>query len=259
MTLVEPSNRQVLDFCARAPVERVFLEDVARRGLGCFTAVEADGGMLAALCHVGANVVPSGEGCEAFADAAAQGASRMIIGEAGAVSTLWEAARDRLPEPREDRPGQPVYTLVEPPEPGGTGLRPATRADVVRLIPACAAAHELELGIDPLQLDPEAFRWRTEAQVDEGRSWLWLEDDVVLFKAEASAWTPRAVQIQQVWVDPAARGRGNASRGLRDLCRLLLDTTPTVTLFVRRDNAPAIALYESIGMSKALEYRSVLF
>jgi ribosomal protein S18 acetylase RimI-like enzyme len=175
------------------------------------------------------------------------------------VSTLWEAARDRLPEPREDRPGQPVYTLVEPPEPGGTGLRPATRADVVRLIPACAAAHELELGIDPLQLDPEAFRWRTEAQVDEGRSWLWLEDDVVLFKAEASAWTPRAVQIQQVWVDPAARGRGNASRGLRDLCRLLLDTTPTVTLFVRRDNAPAIALYESIGMSKALEYRSVLF
>jgi hypothetical protein len=81
----------------------------------------------------------------------------------------------------------------------------------------------------------------------------------VLFKAEASAWTPNAVQIQQVWVDPAARGRGNASRGLRDLCRLLLETTPTVTLFVRRDNAPAIALYESIGMSKALEYRSVLF
>ena len=55
-----------------------------------------------------------------------------------------------------------------------------------------------------------AFRWRTSAQIDEGRSWLWLEDGVVLFKAEASAWTPHAVQIQQVWVDPAARGRGYA-------------------------------------------------
>jgi uncharacterized protein len=258
MNLVEPSNRQVLDFCARAPVERVFLEDVARRGLAHFTAIEAADGTLAALCHVGANVVPSGEGCEAFADVAAQGVSRMIIGEAGAVSALWEAARDRLPTPREDRPGQPVYTIAEAPEAGGTGLRPATPADVARLIPACAAAHELELGVDPLQHDPEAFRWRTVAQVDDGRSWLWLEDDVVLFKAEVSAWTPAAVQVQQVWVDPAARGRGYGSRGLRDLCRLLLATTPTVTLFVRRDNGPAIALYESIGMAKALEYRSVL-
>jgi ribosomal protein S18 acetylase RimI-like enzyme len=259
VTLVEPSTRQVLDFCARAPIERVFLEDVARRGLGHFTAVEGPGRQLSALCHVGANVVPSGEGCDAFADAAAHGVSRMVIGEAGAVSELWEAARDRLPKPREDRRGQPVYTISEPPPSGDTGLRAATAADVDRLVPACAAAHELELRIDPVAGDPEAFRWRTEAQVDEGRSWLWLEDDVVLFKAEASAWTPAAVQIQQVWVDPEARGRGYGGRGMRDLCRLLLETTPTVTLFVRRDNTPAIALYESIGMKKELEYRSVLF
>ena len=46
---------------------------------------------------------------------------------------------------------------------------------------------------------------------------------MILFKAEASAWTPTAVQIQQVWVDPEARGHGYGQRGLRDLCRLLLD------------------------------------
>ena len=126
-------------------------------------------------------------------------------------------------------------------------------------MPACAAAHELELGIDPLARDPESFRWRTLAQIDEGRSWLWLEGEIVLFKAEASAWTPQAVQIQQVWVDPSARGRGYGARGLRDLCRVLLETTPNVTLFVRSENAPAIALYEAIGMRKALEYRSILF
>jgi ribosomal protein S18 acetylase RimI-like enzyme len=259
VNLVVPSTRRVLEFCARAPVERVFLEDVARRGLGRFTAVNAGRGALSALCHVGANVVPSGENCGVFAEVATQGTSRMIIGEAGAVTALWEAARDRLPAPREDRPGQPVYTIDAPPERGDTGLRAATSADVDRLVPACAAAHELELGINPIARDPDTFRWRTEAQVDEGRSWLWLEDDVVLFKAEASAWTPAAVQIQQVWVDPEARGRGYASRGLRDLCRLLLETTPTVTLFSRSENAPAIALYESIGMQKALEYRSLLF
>ena len=31
--LVEPRYEQVLAFCGRDPVERVFLEDVARRGL----------------------------------------------------------------------------------------------------------------------------------------------------------------------------------------------------------------------------------
>jgi predicted GNAT family acetyltransferase len=65
--------------------------------------------------------------------------------------------------------------------------------------------------------------------------------------------------VQQVWVDPAARGRGDGSRGLRDLCRLLLATTPVVTLFVRRENDAAIALYDSIGMRRVLEYRSLLF
>jgi hypothetical protein len=240
-------------------VERVFLEDVARRRLGRFIAVPGADGALSALCHAGANLVPSGAGCAAFAAAAGNARSRMIIGEASAVSDLWEAARGRFPKPREDRPGQPVYTISEPPPAGDTGLRAAMPTDLDLLVPACAAAHELELGIDPLARDPESFRWRTLAQIDEGRSWVWLEGDVVLFKAEASAWTPQAVQIQQVWVDPGARGRGYGARGLRDLCRLLLETTPNVTLFVRSENAPAIALYETVGMRKALEYRSILF
>ena len=259
MELIEPTYEQVLEFCARDPIERVFLEDVARRDLGRFVATARADGTLAGLCHVGANIVPSGEHCEVFAKASAVGQSRMIIGETGAVTALWEAARGRLPVPREDRPGQPVYVLDAPPEAGRTGLRPATPRDLDRLVPACAAAHELELGIDPVARDAEGFRWRTSAQIDEGRSWLWLEDDVILFKAEASAWTPSAVQLQQVWVDPEARGRGYAQRGLADLCRLLLETTPAVTLFVRRENTAAIRLYDAVGMRRVLEYRSILF
>ena len=37
---VEPPLDQILGFCAEDPVERVFLEDVARRGLGRFAGVE---------------------------------------------------------------------------------------------------------------------------------------------------------------------------------------------------------------------------
>ena len=197
MRAVTPTLDQILSFCGEEPVERVFLEDIARRGLGRFSALERDG-RLVALCHVGANVVPSGEGCSFFADAAVRGQARMIIGEEAAVGELWAEAGERMPEPRDDRPGQPVYVLAEPPEPGGTGLRRATLDDLDLLVPACAAAHREEIGIDPLRRDPDGFRWRTRAQIDEGRSWLWLEDGLIQFKAEASAWTPSAVQLQQV-------------------------------------------------------------
>jgi ribosomal protein S18 acetylase RimI-like enzyme len=253
-----PSLDQLLAFCAADPIERVFLEDVARRGLGRFLGVEADGALIGA-CHVGANVVPSGRGAELYAKATERAQPRMIIGDERSVGELWEAVARKLPRPREDRPGQPVYALDEAPEPGETGLRAAQLDDLELLIPACALAHEEELGIDPLRRDAHGFRWRTQAQIEEGRSWLWEEDGTILFKAEASAWTPAAVQLQQVWSDPEARGAGNASRALRDLCRLLLARTPIVCLFVRPENAPAIRLYDRVGMERVGAFRSLVF
>jgi uncharacterized protein len=255
--VVAPKRDQILRFCAYDPVERVFLEDVARRGGGRFVGLSLKRELLA-LCHLGVNAVPSGEGCAAFAREVIRAAPRMLIGEAAAVSELWEATRLRLPRPREDRPGQPVFVLREPPPAAQTGLRPATLDDLERLLPACAAAHEQELGIDPMRRDPEGFRWRTRSQIEQGRSWLWIEDGVIHFKAEASAWTPSAVQLQQVWVDPSARRRGYAARGLSELCRRLLERVPAVCLFVRAENVAAIRLYETVGMKHVLDYRSLL-
>ena len=39
MKLIDPTTEQVLEYCSRDPVERVFLEDVARRGGARFVAV----------------------------------------------------------------------------------------------------------------------------------------------------------------------------------------------------------------------------
>ena len=170
--VVTPTLDQVLQFCARDPVERVFLEDVARRGFARFRALE-DGDGLSALCYFGANVVPSGEGCGAFAGPTAQPSTRMIIGDEQAVTELWGAAEARMPAPREDRPGQPVYVLDQPPDGEDTGLRRARADDLDLLLPACAATHREELGVDPLERDPGGFRRRTLGQIHERRSWLW--------------------------------------------------------------------------------------
>ena len=112
-TLNEPALDEILAFCAEDPIERVFLEDVARRGLGRFTGL-GEGGRLVALCHVGTNLVPSGSGCAAFAEVDGARRARTMIGEEHAVGDFWAAASERLPPPREDRPGQPVYVARGP-------------------------------------------------------------------------------------------------------------------------------------------------
>jgi uncharacterized protein len=253
-----PEREQILAFCAEDPIERVFLADVARRGLGRFAGLR-NGERLTALCHLGANLVPSGHGTGAFAALAAGARPRMLIGDESAVTELWEAARDALPSAREDRPGQPVYVLEETPPAGGSELRPARLSDLDLLVRTAAAAFMEEVGIDAYARDPALFEWRTRTQIDERRSWLWEVEGKVFFKAEASAWTESAVQLQQVWVDPALRGRGYARRGLADLCRLLLRSTPAVCLFVRPENEPAIRLYESLGMRRVGSYRTLIF
>jgi GNAT superfamily N-acetyltransferase len=253
-----PDLDDVLAYCDEDPIERVFLADVARRGLGRFAALR-DGDRLTALCHLGVNVVPSGAGTARFAELAVRSRPRMLIGEEAAVTELWEAAQDDLPPVQEDRPGQPVFVLEEPPRPGESGLRPAQLGDLDLLVTTSAAAFFEEVGIDAYARDPALFEWRTRTQIDERRSWLWEKDGKILFKAEASAWTSKAVQLQQVWVDPELRGQGYGKRGLADLCRLLLDTTPAVCLFARAENEPALRLYESLGMRRVAHYRSLIF
>ena len=256
--LIEPSLDLVLEFCGEDPIERVYLEEVARRGPGRVVA-SVDGERVTALCHIGANLVPSGRNCEVFAEIAVSSRPKMLIGEERAVTELWGAARSRTPAPRDDRPGQPVFSITTAPDPGETGIREATRDDFELLLPACAATHAGELGLDPMVTDPDGFRRRTVQQIDDRRSWLWEVDGTIFFKAEASAWTPHAVQLQQVWVDPEVRGLGYAQRGLRDLVRLLLAQAPRVCLFSRADNPAAIRLYEAIGMERVGTYRSILF
>jgi predicted GNAT family acetyltransferase len=152
-----------------------------------------------------------------------------------------------------------VYVLDEPPAAAETSLRPATLDDLELLVPACAAAYREEVGVDAHARDPDLFRWRTRSQIELGRSWLWVEGGRIRFKAEASAWTPSAVQLQQVWVEPELRGRGYAKRALSDLCALLLERTPVVCLFARPENTPALALYDAIGMRRTITYRSLIF
>ena len=217
MKTIEPTRDQVLAFCADDPVERVFLEDVARRGLGSFLAVAGRDGALTALCHAGANLVPSGVGCAAFAAAAGKARSRMIIGEARAVTELWDAARDQLPEPREDRPHQPVYAIDVPPPAGGPGCvrrRRATSTCSCRLVPRRPArTRHRPARTRPRQLPRRRQRRSTrDAPASGSRTTSCCSRRGLRLDAAGGAdpGGPRR---------PRRRGGTAGARGLRDLCR----------------------------------------
>jgi uncharacterized protein len=176
---------------------------------------------------------------------------RAIISPAHLVEALWKVLRARIDPPTVIRMNQPVYALERRLDyPDLTLARHATPRDLDALVPACAAMHKEEVGIDPLGRDAAGYRERIRELVDKKRSVVRIVDGVIASKCEYSAVTPDAVQIMGVWTDPRYRRRGLSASLMREVCGHLARKGKTVTLFVNDFNAPAIRLYESLGFRK---------
>ena len=259
--LVEPTLEQVLEFCS-AEARRARLPRGHRpgAGFGRFVGRTVEDGRAEALCHAGANLVPSGQGCGAFAEATAGRRARMIIGEERAVGELWAAAASALPPPREDRPGQPVYAI--------DGAAPARRHRAARGARSTTSSCCCPPAPRRTRASSGSTRSRATRTASAGargsRSRTAVRGSGS--RTGRSSSRPRRrpgrrtrCSSSRSGSTPRPRNRGYGQRGLRDLFRLLLERYPRVCLFVRTDNPPAIRLYERVGMERVLSYRSILF
>ena len=95
---------------------------------------------------------------------------------AGRRRALGARRRESCPRRATTGPDSPSTCSTSRLTRGDTGSARRRRHDLDLLVPACAAAHEEEIGINPLDRDPDGFRWRTHAQIGEGRSWLWARE-----------------------------------------------------------------------------------
>jgi predicted GNAT family acetyltransferase len=143
--------------------------------------------------------------------------------------------------------------------PPAAPTRRGTFGDLDALTVAAANMHREEIGIDPLAVDPAAWRARMATLIKRGWSWAWVEDGAVVFKAELSAWTPEVVQIQGVYTSPARRGQGIATAGMAVLCADVLATVPTCSLYVNAYNTAAIALYERLGFRHRADFATYVY
>jgi predicted GNAT family acetyltransferase len=176
---------------------------------------------------------------------------RAIISPASLVEMLWNRLRTRLDPPTVVRMNQPVYALRGRLDfPDLHEARYSTPADLEALIPACAAMHREEVGIDPMERDAAGYRERVRELVDQKRSVIRVANNLIAAKCEYSAVTSDAVQLMGVWTNPRCRRQGHARALLREVCGHIARRGKTVTLFVNDFNLPAIGLYESMGFQR---------
>jgi predicted GNAT family acetyltransferase len=176
---------------------------------------------------------------------------RAIISPATLVEALWTQLRSRLDPPTVVRLNQPVYALRKRLDyPDLVEARYSTTRDLDQLVPACAAMHREEVGIDPLDRDAAGYRERIRELIEKKRSVVLLREGLIGAKCEYSAVTSEAVQLMGVWTNPRFRRIGLARELLEEVCGHILRRGKVVTLFVNDFNLPAVTLYESLGFQR---------
>ena len=271
---------EVLSFLEDDPVLNVYLialvlRDALARPHDTWWGARRDG-RLSAILYIGAHsgaVLPAGDDPEAHRalgraamEERPQHPSRLqIIGPHDAVAALREHFPGTGASARLER--AQVYLVLEraPGTPGGYAgplapeLRTARREDYAFLYHAGADLRTEELLEDPRTVDPVAFARRVEEECRDGWTWILRDPRGLCFRAGVSALTSEAAQVSGVYVPPALRGQGIATRALAELCTRLFQRSRVVCLFVNDFNAPALALYKRLGFRQLATWTSVFY
>lgn len=261
------------ELVARDPVANVFIDaqlaasgSAAPTSSGGMVLGRFDGGRLDSACWVGANVVPieaSAEAAVEFADAILPLGRRFssVFGLSEAVLSIWSRLQDGPQRAFDIRARQPLMILDHAPPAGpATGLRPTLESDYDAVLPACARMFEEELGYSPLTGGGSYYRSRVRSLIRQGHSLVDFDaSGTVRFKAELGTVSPRATQIQGVWMDPRHRGRGLAAPYMAAVAGYALSLAPVTSLYVNDYNAAALATYRRVGFRQAGEFATVLF
>ncbi len=184
--------------------------------------------------------------------------SHMIMGEQEKVACFWSYyAEGGLPPRRICR-----ELLFEQRWPVGAShlvrdLRQATLDDLALVMPVHAEMAFEESGINPLEVDPGGFRLRLARRIEQGRVWVWIEGQRLIFKADVVADTPQMIYLEGVYVNPSERGRGFGLRCMSQLSRALLTNTRAICLLVNERNQEALNLFYRAGYKLRGYYETI--
>jgi predicted GNAT family acetyltransferase len=222
---------------------------------------------LESVVYCGANLVPiatTAQSRSAFADRLRQVGRRCssFVGPADEVLDLWRLLEPAWGPARDVRARQPVLSIDGAPDvPPDPLVRRATMTDLELLFPACVEMFTAEVGVSPvIGGGSAAYRARIAEIVQSGRSFVRIEDGIVVFKAEVGAVAGDVCQVQGVWVDPRFRGHGLSETGMAAVVdQVRADISPVVSLYVNDYNTAARKAYARVGFREVSTFATVLF
>jgi ribosomal protein S18 acetylase RimI-like enzyme len=264
--LNELDYRQAMALLSAHPLEGVHLESlIADHGLtspalrgrfyGYFVQDELQG--IALLGHQIMFCAPD-EAIPQLARTAANSGLRhsVIFGSTAQVELFWQhfAAQGRELKMQRDfywyvceAPAQPIqqFQMIQ-----------ATPEHLETVMEAQATMYIEATGTDPRQTDPEGFRRRTLERIERGRTWIKLENDTVVFKAELQSVTPDVIYLEGIWTNADYRQRGIASECVVELTHRRLRKQQVLCLAVEPDEAVAMQIYEYAGFRYQSDYQA---
>ncbi len=132
----------------------------------------------------------------------------------------------------------------------------ATPEHLAAVMEAQASTFIEATGTDPRQTDPEGFRRRTLERIERGRTWIKLEDDTVVFKAELQSVTPDVIYLEGIWTHAEYRQRGLAKECVVELTHRRLRQQQVLCLAVEPDEAVAMRIYQYAGFRHETNYQA---
>lgn len=155
-----------------------------------------------------------------------------------------------------------AYRLqAEPDDPGvpDLRLRPAVGADAPALYPLQRDYELEEVLIEPGHFSAQACLGGLRRMLRQQIIILAERDGRPVAKAGTNARGFAVDQIGGVFTVEAERGRGFARKVMRELLDRIFREKGTASLFVKKHNAPAIALYRRLGFRALEDYRISYF
>lgn len=262
---------EVLAFLAQRPIHTVFMAGLIRdNGLvsfanrGTFYGCRDDNGQLTGVALIGPKTIIEAR------DAAAMGVfaglvpnnltAHLVRGEQGQINYILRRYSESGRVPRQV--SNELLLEQSDVDAGAVGeprLRLAYEDDLESVISINAALAFEESGLNPLLQDGQGMWARTARRIDQGRVWILIEKERLMFKADIISQTPETVFIEGVYVQPDVRRQGYGLRCMTQLARNILGRFGTVCLVVNEENARARAFYQKLGYKIRSAYSTAYF
>ena len=114
-----------------------------------------------------------------------------------------------------------------------------------------------ESGVNTLTVDPEGFRKRCLRRIEQGRTWVAVEDGKLIFKADVISQTSEVVYLEGIWVREEKRNSGAAVGFMSELSQKLLQEAKSICLLVNETNRRAQNFYKKCGFLFRATYKTI--